>query len=126
MAYQLLFFLFKSKNIYLDSNLIIYYSRRLHCNPLFCFYFHTICNSLDKVSLSLLLLTTSIHCQYSIETLLDDLRQQIFQYIQPNLYQKKLSMFRLILLCQLRIEAIDSFLKSNAIRKSQTEKQKLH
>ncbi|CAF3937798.1 unnamed protein product [Adineta steineri] len=98
------------------DNQYVFFSRRLHCNPLFCFYFHTICNSLDKVSLSLLLLTTSIHCQYSIETLLDDLRQQIFQYIQPNLYQKKLSMFRLILLCQLRIEAIDSFLKSNAIR----------
>ncbi|CAF4106350.1 unnamed protein product, partial [Adineta steineri] len=98
-----------------DSNLIIYCGRRLYCNPSFRFYFHTTCDSLDKVSSSLSLLTTSINCQYSVETLLDDLRQQIFQRIQPNLYYKKLSIFRLILLCQLRIEAIDSFLKSNAV-----------
>ncbi|CAF4450561.1 unnamed protein product, partial [Adineta steineri] len=36
------------------------------------------CDSLDKVSPSLSLLRTLINCQYSVETLLDDLRQQIF------------------------------------------------
>ncbi|CAF1379992.1 unnamed protein product [Adineta steineri] len=93
----------------------MYCGHHLYCNSLLRFYFHTMCDSLDKVSSSLSLLTTSINCQYSVETLLDDLRQQIFQRIQPNLYQRKLSIFRLILLCQLRIEAIDSFLKSNAV-----------
>ncbi|CAF1327937.1 unnamed protein product [Adineta steineri] len=62
-----------------DSNLIIYCGRRLYCNPSFRFYFHTTCDSLDKVSSSLSLLTTSINCQYSVETLLDDLRQQILK-----------------------------------------------
>ena len=61
-------------------------------------------------------MTTCINCQYSVETLLDDLRQQIFQRIQPNLYQRKLSFLRLILLCQQRIQFIDSFLKLNSIR----------
>jgi hypothetical protein len=61
-------------------------------------------------------MTICINCQYSVETLLDDLRQQIFQRIQPNLYQRKLSILRLILLCQQRIQAIDSFLKLNSIR----------
>ncbi|CAF0842320.1 unnamed protein product [Adineta steineri] len=36
-----------------DSNLIIYYSRCLYCNTTFRFYFHTTCDSLDKVSSSL-------------------------------------------------------------------------
>lgn len=61
-------------------------------------------------------MTTCINCQYSVETLLDDLRQQVFQRIQPNLYQRKLSILRLILICQQRIQAIDSFLKLNSIR----------
>ncbi|CAF1576272.1 unnamed protein product, partial [Adineta steineri] len=89
----------------------------LNLKYLFKFKFNTLltCDSLDKISSSLALLTTSINCQYSVETSLDDLRQQILQCIQPNLYYKKLSIFRLILLCQLRIQAIDSFLKSNAV-----------
>ncbi|CAF1291623.1 unnamed protein product [Adineta steineri] len=57
-----------------DSNLIIYCGRHLYCNSLLHFYFDTTCDSLDKVSSSLSLLTTSINCQYSVETLLDDLR----------------------------------------------------
>jgi hypothetical protein len=61
-------------------------------------------------------MTICVNCQYSVETLLDDLRQQIFQRIQPNLYQRKLSILRLILICQQRIQAIDSFLKLNSLR----------
>ncbi|CAF1445630.1 unnamed protein product, partial [Adineta steineri] len=67
----------QESNLNDDSNLIIYCGRRFYCNPSFRFYFHTTCDSLDKVSSSLSLLTTSINCQYSVETLLDDLRQQI-------------------------------------------------
>ncbi|CAF1148393.1 unnamed protein product [Adineta ricciae] len=98
-----------------DSNLLFYCGRRLYCNPSCRFYFHTNCDSLEKVSSSLSLLTTPVNCQYSVETLLDDLRQQVFQRIQPSLYKKKLSIYRLILLCQQRIQAIDTFLKSNTI-----------
>ncbi|UJR11505.1 hypothetical protein I4U23_015686 [Adineta vaga] len=98
-----------------DSNLLFYCGRRLYCNRSCRFYFHTNCNSFEKVSSSLSLLTTAINCQYSVETLLDDLRHQAFQRIQPNLYKKKLSIYRLILLCQQRIEIIDAFLKSNTI-----------
>jgi hypothetical protein len=106
----------QKKKFYLDTNLIVYCGRRLYCNPSFRFYLQTSCDSLEKVSSSLSLLTTSINCQYSVETLLDDLRQQVFQRIQPNIYQKKLSILRLILLCQQRIQLVDSFLKSNSIR----------
>jgi hypothetical protein len=100
----------------LDTNLIIYCGRRLFCHPSFRFFIQTDFDSLEKVSSSLSLMTTCINCQYSVETLLDDLRQQIFQRIQPNLYQRKLSFLRLILLCQQRIQSIDSFLKLNSIR----------
>lgn len=100
----------------LDSNLILYCGRRLYCNPSFRFYLHTNRDSLAKVSSSLALLTTAVNCQYSVETLLDDLRQQVFQRIQPALYKKKRSIYRLILLCQERVQAIDAFLKSNTIR----------
>ena len=61
-------------------------------------------------------MTTCINCQYSVETLLDDLRQKVFQRIQPNFYQRKLSILSLILICQQRIQLIDSFLKLNSIR----------
>ncbi len=61
-------------------------------------------------------MTIAINCQYSVETLLDDLRQQVFQRIQPNLYQRKLAFLRLILLCQQRIQLIDSFMKLNSLR----------
>jgi hypothetical protein len=100
----------------LDTNLIIYCGRRLFCHPTFRLFLQTDFDSLEKVSSSLFLMTTCINCQYSVETLLDDLRQQVFQRIQPNLYQRKLSILHLILLCQQRIQAIDSFLKSNSLR----------
>ncbi len=100
----------------LDTNLILYCGRRLFCHPSFRFFIQTEFDSLEKVSSSLSLLTTCINCQYSVETLLDDLRQQVFHRIQPNLYQRKLSILRLILLCQERIQAIDLFLKINSIR----------
>ncbi|CAF4014418.1 unnamed protein product, partial [Rotaria sordida] len=99
-----------------DTNLIIYCGRRLFCNPSFRFFVQTDIDSLDKVSPSLSLMTTAINCQYSVETLLDDLRQQVFQRVQPNIYQRKLSILRLILICQQRIKSIDSFLKLNSIR----------
>ena len=102
--------------IYLDTNLIIYCGRRLYIHPSFRFYLQTNFDSLEKVSSSLSLMTICINCQYSVETLLDDLRQQIFQRIIPNLYQRKLSFLRLILICQQRIKDIDSFLKLNSIR----------
>jgi hypothetical protein len=111
------FGLFRIKpNFNLDTNLIIYCGRRLFSHPSFSFLVHTDYDSLEKVSSSLSLMTTCINCQYSVETLLDDLRQQIFQRIQPNLYQRKLSILRLILQCQKRIQSIDSFLKLNSIR----------
>ncbi|CAF1523098.1 unnamed protein product, partial [Rotaria sordida] len=95
---------------------IIYCGRRLFCTPSFRFIVQTAIDSLDKVSTSLSLMTTAINCQYSVETLLDDLRQQVFQRVQPNIYQRKLSILRLILICQQRIKSIDSFLKLNSIR----------
>ncbi|CAF1683486.1 unnamed protein product, partial [Adineta ricciae] len=52
-----------------DSNLLFYCGRRLYCNPSCRFYFHTNCDSLEKVSSSLSLLTTPVNCQYSVETL---------------------------------------------------------
>lgn len=97
-----------------DTNLIIYCGRRLYCNPSFGFYIKCEYDSLEKVPSSLSLLTTPINCQHSVETLLDDLRQIVFQRLEPKLYQRKLSFLRLILLCQQRIQLIDSFLKLNS------------
>lgn len=77
-----------------DTNLIIYCGRRLFCHPSFRFFIHTNTDSLKNVSSSLSLMTTSINCQYSVETLLDDLRQQIFQRLQPKFYQRKLSILQ--------------------------------
>ncbi|CAF5124790.1 unnamed protein product, partial [Rotaria sp. Silwood1] len=105
-----------------NTNLIIYCGRRLFCNPSFRFFIQTDFDSLDKVPPSLSLMTTSINCQYSVETLLDDLRQQVFQRVQPNYYQRKLSILHLILICQQRIQSIDSFLKLNSIRFDFTKK----
>ncbi|CAF3502703.1 unnamed protein product [Rotaria socialis] len=98
-----------------DTNLIIYCGRRLFCHPSFRFFIQTEFDSLEKVSSSLSLMTTCINCQYSVETLLDDLRQKVFQRIQPTFYQRKLSILSLILICQQRIQLIDSFLKLNSI-----------
>ena len=97
-----------------DTNLIIYCGRRLYCHPSFRFFLKSEYDSLEKVPSSLSLLTTTINCQHSVETLLDDLRQIIFQRLEPKLYQRKLSILRLILLCQQRIQLIDSFLKFNS------------
>ena len=97
-----------------DTNLIIYCGRRLYCNPSFGFYIKSEYDSLEKVPSSLSLLTTPINCQHSVETLLDDLRQIVFQRLEPKLYQRKLAFLRLILLCQQRIQLIDSFLKLNS------------
>jgi len=99
-----------------DTNLIIYCGRRLYCHPTFSFFIQTEKDSLEKISSSLCLMTNTINCQYSVETLLDDLRIEIFQRIQPNFYQKKLAILRLIRICQQRIQQIDSFLKLNSLR----------
>ena len=101
---------------FVDTNLIIYCGRRLFCHPTFHFFLHANVDSLEQVSSSLCLMTNPIHCQYTVETLLDDLRQQVFQRVQPELFQRKLSILRLILICQQRIKLIDEFLKSNSIR----------
>ena len=100
----------------LASNLILYCGRRLFCHPSFHFLLHTDVHSFEQASSALLLMCTPINCQLTVETYLDDLRQKIFQRIQPRLYQQKLALLNLILHCQQRIQAIDSFLKTNSIR----------
>ena len=105
-----------SLSVCLASNLILYCGRRLFCHPAFRFLLHTDTHSFEQVSPALLLMCTPINCQLTVETYLDDLRQKIFQRVQPKFYQQKLALLNLILQCQQRIQAIDLFLKTNSIR----------
>ena len=62
------------------------------------------------------MMTTPIYCQYTVETLLDDLRQIFFKRLQPKLYQEKFEILKLILQCQQRILIIDSLIKNSSMK----------
>lgn len=99
-----------------DTNLILYCGRRLFVHRTFHYLLHIDENSFENVSSLLLLLTSPINCQYTVETFLDDARQIFFERLQPKMCREKYSLLNLILHCQQRIDLIDSFLQLNSIR----------
>ena len=93
----------------------MYCGRRLFVHPSFHYLVHLDENSFEKVSSLLLLFSTPIHCQYTVETFLDDARLLIFERIEPKVYREKFALLQLVLQCQQRIRSIDSFLQQNSI-----------
>ena len=100
----------------LDSNVLVYCGRRLSCHPSFRILLESDVDSFAKISSTTLMMTTPVNCEYSLEIFLDDLKQMIFERMEPELFQRKLSFVRLQLECQRRIRSIDRFVQGNPIR----------
>lgn len=99
-----------------DTNLVIYCGRRLFVNPSFHFYIETGEDRIEKIDSSLMLMTTPVFCQQTVETLLDDLGLLVFKKVQPKYFYQKLAIYKLIDECEKRIDSIDRFIKTNAIK----------